>query len=565
MTERWTDVGRHLGADRLDRADQHDRRAQQRVASGPGQRPGHVRRRRRLAQARRVARRQLRPVDALQLGDDRRHRHAPASDRRGRRSGQPRRAHRRDQDRQHASRRHHGDAPRRAGTTPRSTSRSTAPTPTPASPSVEWQLNADPIVTGVTPGDSVRIGTQGQHDFKTRIVDNAGNLSAWNDHDVWVDIAGPSDTTVVPSDWLTTPSTVVNVTAEADGASITRLQWRLDGNTTGQVLNADTVPVTVSGDGVHELEVRVTDSLGRILDWQSHHVKIDTRQPDRHDGRRHRLAALRHAQRHRSRHRRPLRDRSASSGGSTAATSSPSLGSSHDVVVTGQGAHTLETRVVDNAGLASAWKPRTIKLDTTAARRTPRRSPRRAGATRRTRSCSTARTRGSGVASVGWKLRSKATLESAEHLGAKGVETATISADGTHTLNTRVHDLAGNASGYRTETIKIDTVAPTDGTVYPSAPVGNRHVITFAGHDARSGVAGSRVEARRRRRADRRPGEHRRRRPAHAVGAREGQRRQLERLGRPRDHGRPRRSTPPPRPTRPSSRPSGAPARTRSP
>ncbi len=71
-----------------------------------------------------------------------------------------------------------------------------------------------------------------------------------------------------------------------------------------------------------------------------------------------------------------------------------------------------------------------------------------------------------------------------------GVETVTISADGTHTLNTRVHDLAGNVSGYRTETIKIDTVEPTDDTVYPSAPVGNRHLITFVPHDDRSGVAG---------------------------------------------------------------------------
>ena len=54
---------------------------------------------------------------------------------------------------------------------------------------------------------------------------------------------------------------------------------------------------------------------------------------------------------------------------------------------------------------------------------------------------------GSGVASVGWKLQLEGELESAEQLGTPGVETVTISADGTHTLKTRVHDVAGNASG----------------------------------------------------------------------------------------------------------------------
>jgi hypothetical protein len=110
--------------------------------------------------------------------------------------------------------------------------------------SVQWQLNSDPIVTGVTPGDSVRISQEGKNDFKTRVLDKAGNLSVWKHHAVWVDIAGPSDTTVVPSGWLTAASTVRQTSRpRPTGASITRLQWRLDGTTTGEVLNADTVPV----------------------------------------------------------------------------------------------------------------------------------------------------------------------------------------------------------------------------------------------------------------------------------------------------------------------------------
>jgi hypothetical protein len=354
--------------------------------------------------------------------------------------------------------------------------------------SVQWQLNSDPIVTGVTPGDSVRISQEGKNDFKTRVLDKAGNLSVWKHHAVWVDIAGPSDTTVVPSGWLTAASTVVNVTAEATGASITRLQWRLDGTTTGEVLNADTVPVTVSGDGDHKLEVRVTDSLGRILDWQTHRVKLDTLNPTDTTN----VAAgwL------------PYDTLNVTVRGTDATSAiehvewqidggnvNTALGSSYDIVVSGQGPHTLATRVVDNAGLASGWKAQIIKLDSTVPTNTSPSAP--VGWRNTPYSVVLNGTDSdSGVASVGWTLQLEGNLESAEHVGAPGAETVTISADGTHTLKTRVHDVAGNVSGYRTETIKIDKVAPTDSTVYPSAPVGNRHLITFAPSDDRSGAAG---------------------------------------------------------------------------
>ena len=88
---------------------------------------------------------------------------------------------------------------------------------------------------------------------------------------------------------------------------------------------------------------------------------------------------------------------------------------------------------------------------------------------------------------------------------------------------------------------------PTDGTSYPRAPVGNRHSVTL--QPARTTARAPRgVEwtARRRRRPDRRHGDdHRRRRP-HADRARAGQRRQLERLGRPHHHGSSSASTRPP-------------------
>ncbi len=353
---------------------------------------------------------------------------------------------------------------------------------------VEWQIDAQTPGSGPE-GTTVRIGTHGKHIFKTRVVDTVGNVSVWVARDVWVDIQGPVDSTVVPTTWFTTPSTVIDITADdTNGSGIKKIEWRLDTNTTGQALGVTTVPVTVSGDGVHKLEVRITDNQDRVLDWQSHDVKIDTVNPlDTTNVATGWLpySSLNVTVRGTDAHSQIQRVEWRIDGGNV----DSATGSSYDVVVGGQGPHTIETRVVDNAGLASGWSSHPIKLDSTLPTNTTPAVP--AGWRNTPYSVVLNGTDAlSGVASVGWKLQLEGELEGAEQLGTRGVETVTITADGTHTLNTRVHDVAGNPSGWRTETIKIDTVAPTDATVYPSSTVGNRHLITFVPQDDRSGVAG---------------------------------------------------------------------------
>ena len=107
---------------------------------------------------------------------------------------------------------------------------------------VEWQLNAQPPGSGPE-GTVVNIGIHGTHNFRTRIVDEVGNTTPWADHVVQVDIQGPADTTVIPSGWITDPSIDLDITADDNGASgIQRIQWRLDGQTTGDVLGTDTTP-----------------------------------------------------------------------------------------------------------------------------------------------------------------------------------------------------------------------------------------------------------------------------------------------------------------------------------
>jgi hypothetical protein len=91
---------------------------------------------------------------------------------------------------------------------------------------------------------------------------------------------------------------------------------------------------------------------------------------------------------------------------------------------------------------------------------------------------------------VRWRIDLENEPAGDEMDGARGVARAEIDRDGAHVLHTRIRDAAGNFSTWRDEPIRIDRVLPTDATVYPVAPVGNRHVVTFNPQDDRSGVAG---------------------------------------------------------------------------
>src|SRR5918912_1150448 len=62
-----------------------------------------------------------------------------------------------------------------------------------------------------------------------------------------------------------------------------------------------------------------------------------------------------------------------------------------------------------------------------------------------------------------------------------------INVTGTHTLVITAYDVAGNSSS-RTDTIKIDTLPPTDTTVAPSGPVANHATVSVTGSDSGSGV-----------------------------------------------------------------------------
>ena len=352
---------------------------------------------------------------------------------------------------------------------------------------VEWQIDA--LAPGSGPdGTIVSIGTQGKHQFRTRVVDEVGNVSEWRTQDVWINIYGPIDTTNVATTWYTDATVDVDITGiDNVGRNLARIEWLLDGHPGGDVsYPADSgVPVRIEGDGVHELKVRMTDVDNRVLDWHTHLVKIDTVNPiDLTTTASGWLPYSLNVNVHGAdAHSAIQRVEWRLDGGNVESATS----AHHDVTVAGEGTRNLETRVIDNAGKASAWVSRTIKLDASPPTNLTPVAPTGWLNTKYLVTLDGADAL-SGVATVSRKLRLEGGPET-EDSGAAGGVRVEIDQDGTHTLSTRVGDLAENTSAWRTEVIRIDRVDPRDATVYPSSAVNNRHVITFDPQDDRSGVA----------------------------------------------------------------------------
>jgi cytochrome c len=140
------------------------------------------------------------------------------------------------------------------------------------------------------------------------------------------------------------------------------------------------------------------------------------------------------------------------------ATPAQNLASGGQVPIT-DGVHTLSHRAVDSGGLATSWIDETVSVDTVApVDTTTDATGWHTGTTTVTASGTDAT---SGVASIDY------TLDGTPGTLAPGA-TLPVSGDGSHTLVTEAVDVAGNHSSQRTDTIQIDSQAPTDTTTYPA-------------------------------------------------------------------------------------------------
>jgi hypothetical protein len=346
---------------------------------------------------------------------------------------------------------------------------------------IEYCVN-NGSVQYVNAGDDhdVTIAASGVYTLDTRVVDMAGNDSGWRHETINVDLGKPTDITDPGTlSWRNT-ATSVNVMGADSMSGLDHLEWRLDGGIVhvgGAGVNPLSVPI--AGDGEHTLETRAVDVAGNISDWRVHTIRVDTMTPtddtaapggwqtapytvnitgsDAHSG----IAQVSYQV----------------DNGSVVTSGLPA-----SVVVSADGIHVVKSRVQDNAGTWSGWKSTTVvRIDTTAPDNDTPAAPTGWIATDYTVPVRGADS-GSGVAEVQWRVDNGQI-----HYGVSGFTQADVVGTGPHTLETMVVDVAGNGV-WRSESVNIDKLAPSNDTVVPSAPVPNPLSISVTGSDLHSGV-----------------------------------------------------------------------------
>lgn len=341
---------------------------------------------------------------------------------------------------------------------------------------VDWLLDGAPGSGANGTGVVIPDGT---HSLKTRIVDLAGNTTSYVDHTIQVDTTGPQDTTSVPGPWQPASPVDIHVTGvDPQGSGIDHVEWKLDGGSIQTGPNNSTV--SISGDGVHTLETSVVDGGGEQSGWNTRYVRIDTVTPTDQtvtsNGwfRTAQTVPVTGADAHSGVQKVEWK---LDSGATQTATGNPA-----SVLVSGDGNHTLVTRIYDNAGHVSGFKTNYLQIDGSAPNNT---TPAADSSWRKTQYSVVL----SGTDAVSGMSKMLYSVDGGPvQEGPSGLLTAVVSGSGPHTLRTYAEDVAGNQSGYRDETVRIDSVPPIDTTTAPGSPVQNNYPITLGGTDAHSGI-----------------------------------------------------------------------------
>jgi hypothetical protein len=339
----------------------------------------------------------------------------------------------------------------------------------------EWFINST-SASAAAPV-TVTVSDEGTNSFETRIVDGDGNDSGWRIETVRVDTAAPADTTDPgPTAWHSSVTGVTLTGADAT-SGIDHMEWELDGGPTQS--GPEGTVVGINSDGVHTLRTRAVDVAGNTSLWRTHTIRVDTVDPtdvtaapsgwqtaplavtvngaDAHSG---------------------IRDVTwRYQGGASTTAPAPAT-----VTVSADGVHVIETQVTDVAGRSSGWKSHTIRIDKSAPDNQTPLAPTSWQAASYAVVLSGADSV-SGVRDVQWRVNGGAVTS-----GAPGLQAA-VNGSGDHLFETRVVDMAGNASGWRAEHVRIDTLPPANTTATPTSPEDYPYTVAVTGTDAHSSIA----------------------------------------------------------------------------
>ena len=420
----------------------------------------------------------------------------------------------------------------------------------------EWRVGTSGPWTA---GNLATVNTTGTHTLMTAVIDAAGNRAERSDT-VKVDNANPTDNTSTPTPWQHAAVDVTVTGSDAD-SGIARVDWELDGVAGTGV---DGSVVHIGTHGTHTLKTRVVDNVGNDSGWVTRIVRVDINGPVDTTTVPAGWVTT------------PTVNVSVSgtdSGGSgvtriewdldNGTTSGDVAGAGPvPVTVSGDGVHTLKTRLTDGLGDVTGWNTYTIRIDTVTPTDTTSVS---SGWLPLTNIDVTLQGTDahSGIGRVEWKLDGVAD-------GFTGTtKVVNVAGNGEHVLETRVIDVAGNASAWVPRTIRLDSTAPDNltPTIGTTGWRTTSYSVVLNGSDSALGRAPRRVDRRQRRAALGAPCRSRRRRSAATACTSCALASATSRATAPASAPRTSRSTASSRPTPPSTPPAScrAAARCRSP
>ena len=311
---------------------------------------------------------------------------------------------------------------------------------------VEWRGD-DGIVKSTRFGDDPHLTftTDGDHMLETRAADNAGRTTGWREQHFQIDTTTPHDDTVVPTGW--SHSRTITLAGSDDVSGIAEIEYRIGGSgpylhgTVGQVID-------VGADGTFTITHRAIDLAGHATPRVTQTLQVDTVLPVNTTS----VPASTWSATPLS---LALSGTDATPGSGLAPmqwrVDSGDIQDGGPVVVDTDGVHTLETRAVDNAGNDSGWRADTVRVDLTDPTNSTPAAPAGWRATPYSVTVSGDDGAGSGVATIDVKVDGAT-------VAGPGV---TVTGDGVHTIESQITDTVGHTSGWRTDTVRIDSVDPT--------------------------------------------------------------------------------------------------------
>ena len=353
---------------------------------------------------------------------------------------------------------------------------------------VEWKVDNDPLQSTTDLANATATATtNGPHTLWSRVVDNAGNATDRTatftiDTNLNHDTTPPTDTTeTVSSGWYVEPTTVT-ISASDAGVGMNAVQWRLPGKPI-ETRTGSSYDLAFNEEGVHKLETRGRDYAGNVSPWRLQIVRLDFTVPTDTTN----FSTEWQTSRTLAWSGTDTLSKAASIEYliDNGALQTAAVGALIDFGTDGE--HTIEHRVLDNAGQSSEWTdpPQTVRIDTVDPMNTSASpDPTTWSATPVSVALSgTDAAPGSGFDKVEWRLGNTGEIKSGT--------TALIDTEGQFDLQTRAVDVAGRNSGWRHDPVKVDLTNPTNTT--PETPDGWRstpYTVTVTGDDGTgSGVA----------------------------------------------------------------------------